>query len=83
MRKEHKSMRKAGVSNYVLVVDIEGAKALSSERGCQFQQEQGGQDAQGKTKPGKEDSGWDQRSQEARLWGATKLTVMTLIFTLT
>ena len=50
-------MRKAGVSNYVLVVDIEGAKALSSERGCQFQQEQGGQDAQGKTKPGKEDSG--------------------------
>lgn len=51
------SVRKAGVSNYVLVVDIEGAKTLSSEHACQFQQEQEGQDAQGRTKPGEEDSG--------------------------
>lgn len=50
-------MRKAGISNCVLVVDIEGAKALSLERACQFQQEQGGQGARGRTKPGGEDSG--------------------------
>lgn len=32
-------------------------KALSSEHASQFQQEQEGQDAQGRTKPGEEDSG--------------------------
>ena len=60
-------MRKAGVPNQVLVVDTEGSKALSLEHGCQFQQEQGGQDAQGRAKPGGKTVDEIRESQEARL----------------